>query len=473
LLCGFAYAIKYTAVLILPFAFGWMVWRAGLRFGSVLRLGLPAALLIGPWVIRNWVWLGNPVAPFANSWFPNAYYHAGMERIYVENLSHYQGIKHWWQIPLDLTLRGGIVGGTFNPAFLMLPLSLLSMRWSQGRRLLLAALIFALPAWLNTGARFLIPSAPFAAMALGLALESIPAALPATCVFAAVAAWPPAVSAYGDPWNWRIGGFPIREAFRTQPATPYLLKNLPDYALKQPIEFHVPPGERVFSFAGRPDGYIDRDIVVSYESALGNQVQDTMWAPQAHPPVVRQRFRFLPVETRSVRVRNNATEKNFWTVAEMRIFFQGSELSRQQSWKVSAAPNGWEAPLAFDNSYATRWSSWEGLSPRAYLRLEFPTSLKLDEVVLEVDPVWEAKPQVDILLPSGRWAAITDTSEFVKAEPPGGIRLAAARHVKELGLRYLLVSEGDLVFQDLNKYAKYWGVTQLAEANGTRLYRID
>jgi hypothetical protein len=473
LLSGYAYAVKYTAVLTLPFAVIWIWWQGGFRAGRVARVAIPAAILISPWVIRNWLWLGNPVAPFANAWFPNPFYHPGMEHLYVEMLKHYQGIKHWWQIPLDLTLRGGLVGGTFNPVFLMLPLSLMALRSSQGRRLLLAAVVFAIPAWFNTGARFLIPSAPFAAMALGIALQQIPSVLPLVCAFAALVAWPTAVSAYGDGWNWRIGAFPFREAVRQEPVGPYLLKHLPDYALKPVVERDVPAGERIFSFAGRPDGYLDRDIVVSYESTLGNLVQDILWAPQAHAPAVRQRFRFLPVKTRSVRITNNTTNDAFWTVAEMRVFSQGHEVPRDAAWKVSAWPNGWEASLAFDNSYATRWSTWQAMGPRAHLQLNFPAPLPIDEVALECDPAWEAKLQADILLPSGRWVAMTDTPEFVKAEPPGGIRLAAARDVKQLGFRYLLVSEGDMVYQDFAKYFKYWGITQLAEANGTRLYRID
>ena len=78
---------------------------------------LPASLMVLPWVLRNWIWLGNPFAPFFNSWFPNPYYHAGMERIYAESLFHYNGIKHNWEIPLQLTLRGGLVGGLYGPVF--------------------------------------------------------------------------------------------------------------------------------------------------------------------------------------------------------------------------------------------------------------------------------------------------------------------------------------------------------------------
>src|SRR5207237_125606 len=105
---------------------------------------------------------------------------------------------HWWQIPLDLTLRGGIVSGTFSPVFLMLPLSLIGWRKSQVRRLLFAAIIFGEPALLNTGARFLIPAAPFAAMALGIAMESVGLAAGGRPMLRAT--WWSAMKARGATW---------------------------------------------------------------------------------------------------------------------------------------------------------------------------------------------------------------------------------------------------------------------------------
>ena len=130
-----------------------------------------------------------------------------------------------------------------------------------------------------------------------------------------------------------------------------------------PSNSQVPRGERIFSFAGRPQAYIDRDIIVSYESTLGNLANDILWAPQAHKPSHAQHFKFLPVTTRAVRVVNIASATDFWTVSEMRLRFQGRELPRSPAWRISASPNGWEAPLAFDNSYATRWSTWEAMAP--------------------------------------------------------------------------------------------------------------
>src|ERR1035437_8322325 len=203
LLSGAAYAAKYTAFLTLPFAFAWVCFSRR-HFPSrrdFLCLVLPALAMVAPWTLRNWFWIGNPFAPFFNSWFPNPYYHAGMERIYADLLRHYTAIKHYWEIPLQLTLRGGLVEGMFGPVFLLAPLGLFALRFKAGRRLLLAALVFALPAYLNVGANFLIPSAPFLALAMGVGLAEVPGALPVLALFQALVCWPPVLSTYCDPWH--------------------------------------------------------------------------------------------------------------------------------------------------------------------------------------------------------------------------------------------------------------------------------
>jgi hypothetical protein len=396
-----------------------------------------------------------------------------MERIYTDQLGHYPEIKHYWEIPLQLTLRGALVSGVFGPVFLLAPLALLALRWKDGRRLLLAGLIFAVPAYLNTGARFLIPCAPFLAMAMGLALSEVPGALPALALFQALLCWPAVLSTYCDPWTWRISSFPLDAALRDEPSGPYITRSIGDYALKPIIEMTVPPGGKVFSFAGFPEAYVDRDVVVQYESTLGNLVNDILLAPQGHPPNSEEHFKFLPVTTRAVRVVNIASAPGFWTVAELRIRSAGRPLPRSPAWRLSAWPNGSEVQLAFDNSYATRWSTWEAMSPHAHIQVEFPAPQRIDEVVLECEPAWEAHLQVEVRLDSGRWVALTDTPEFVKADFPTGIRRAAARDVKALGIHYLLMNDGDYLYQDIKKYANFWGVTHLADANGTHFYHID
>jgi hypothetical protein len=475
LLAGAAYATKYTAFLAFPFALGCVLWwkRGAWRWSQVARLAVPAALLVAPWVIRNWLWLGNPVAPFFNSWFPNPYYHAGMERIYAEILRHYVGLKHSWQIPLELTLRGGITDGLFGPVFLLFPLTLFALRLKVGRRLLLAAVVFGLPAFLNVGSRFVISSAPFVALAIGITMAEIPGALPLLGLFQCLLCWPTAVSTYCTPWAWRIGSFPYEAAFRREPEQHFLEEHLSEYGLKAPVELDVPPGEKVFTFSGRPHAYFDREFVVSYQSTLGNLAQDILWAPQGHRPDHQFHFKFLPVSTRGIRVVNMSYSPDFWTVAELRLYTTGRELPRSPDWRLSAQPNGWEVQLAFDHSYATRWSTWQGMSPGDRIQVELPQRETVDEVVLECEPAWAARPQVEILLPTGRWVPITDTKEVVRVEPPEGIRRAAIRDLKALGFHFILVNPGDMPYQDMDKYPHHWGVTELAKVNGTRLYHLD
>src|SRR5262249_17994876 len=152
-----------------------------------------------------------------NRWFPNPYFHAGSEQSYVSDLSRYEGINHFWEIPLELTLRGRHISGMIGPVLLLAPLVLLAIRNVQGRRLLAAAAIVAIPAWFNTGARFLIPAIPFVTLAMGIAMENSRGVLPVLAMFEALVCWPGVLSIYADPVSWRIREIPWQAALRREP----------------------------------------------------------------------------------------------------------------------------------------------------------------------------------------------------------------------------------------------------------------
>ena len=86
LFVGFCYAIKYTGWITFPFA---VVALRGRGLGRVIP---SAALTAVPWMIRNWLWVHNPFAPFLNSWFPNPFYSAEMEASYLHDLRHIEGV---------------------------------------------------------------------------------------------------------------------------------------------------------------------------------------------------------------------------------------------------------------------------------------------------------------------------------------------------------------------------------------------
>src|SRR5262249_28488208 len=230
-------------------------------------------------------------------------------------------------------------------------LALLALRYRLGRWMLLAAGIFALPALLNTGTRFLIPSLPFLAMAMGMAFQNSWGVVPLLAAFQAGLSWPAILPLYCQSFAWRLRSIPWEAALRKVPADVYITHYSPDYPLARKIELQVPSGGRIFSFAGRPESYINREVLVSYESAEANLMYDIMQAPiDGYKPVQRLKFPFAAQPLQAVRLVQTGTAKAFWTVSEVRIFNGSGEVARKPGWRLSATPNGWEVQLAFDNS---------------------------------------------------------------------------------------------------------------------------
>ena len=80
--------------------------------------------MIAPWLLKNWIYLQNPVAPFFNRLFPNPYVTLAFEDTYRRMMAIYH-LKSRWQIPMDVTTYGSI-SGLLGPVFLLSPLALLS-----------------------------------------------------------------------------------------------------------------------------------------------------------------------------------------------------------------------------------------------------------------------------------------------------------------------------------------------------------
>jgi hypothetical protein len=176
LLCGFCYASKYTAFIAIPYALAFVAWKLAKAREPVWRtlavMGVCAAVVMIPWLLKNWILVENPVAPFFNRLFPNPYMHIGFEDIYRAQMRHYH-IGKYSRIPWEAAVRGGALQGLIGPVFLLAPLALLSLRSRVGRLLLLGAVVFALPYATNIGTRFLIPALPFVALGMSLAIAPV------------------------------------------------------------------------------------------------------------------------------------------------------------------------------------------------------------------------------------------------------------------------------------------------------------
>ncbi len=129
------------------------------------------------------------------------------------------------------------------------------------------------------------------------------------------------------------------------------------------IETYVPKDGKVFTFSQPGAAYTSRQILVGYEGAFNELLQDILWTPMFRDfqPTRILTFQFPPRQLRKLRIVQTASvpDEAQWSVSELRVFSGGRELPRDPQWRLTAHPNPWDIQLAFDNSSVTRWRSWQ------------------------------------------------------------------------------------------------------------------
>jgi len=480
-LAGFAYAVKYTAFLAVPYALGFIAWRSWRRRLPMTRplaaIAGCALVMIAPWTIKNWVWVDNPVAPFFNRVFPNPYVHVAFEEEYAKRMRNYDGLKSHWDIPKELTVRGGVLQGLLGPVFLLAPIALLAVRFQTGRRLLAAGLLFGLTYATNIGTRFLIPALPFLALSMALALARTPGLTALVVVAHAYSAWPSIMRDYCDRYAWRLDRIPTRQALRWEPEDRYMDRVWPPYATARMVEAMVPANGKVLTFNGLAESYTRREVLVAYRAALNGMLGEIMWTPvmPEYPPVGRVRFRFASQPLKKLRVVQTASgSPEHWTISEFRVYQRGRELPRTPGWRLTAKPNPWNVGLAFDNSPVTRWKCQYPLYSGMYVEVDFGRAEETDLVVLECSLGQETvRLRLEGMDARGRLIPLSETPELSRTPPIFGLRRAAAEELKLRGVTHLLVHENDLFGNDYRDMAEAWGLTELGERYGFRLYKIN
>jgi hypothetical protein len=477
LLAGYCYAAKYTAFVMIVYAIGFIIWRTREWRPALTVLGC-SFIMIAPWVIKNWIYVHNPVAPFANQWFPNPYFYVSVEKDWTATLRDYR-LKNLWALPLEVTVRGLVTQGLLGPVFLAAPLALLALRQREGRKLLLPCALVLLPYIGNIGTRFLISSLPFLSLALALTLEAAaPLLLVAVILVHAVTSWPSVMRTYSDTWVWSLRDIPFKAALRIIPEKIFLADHW-DYQWARMIETEVPPGKLVFTFTGVPDAYTTREVLISYWGALNNDIGDALimgWNKGWQPDkmwifsVPKQKYRRLRlVQTGTATIRQEQ-----WSVHEMRFFDDGMELPRRPEWRLEAWPDPWAVQRAFDNSEATRWRSWDTLRPGMWMAVDFGREQPVDQVRVELSgDEWEARMHLETMDATGRWVPLTAHLELQNALYPGLLRRAATYEAHLRGVDYFLIKDDDFGAKDYAEYPETWGWTRLDHAYGASLYRVN
>ena len=470
LLAGFALATKYTAALAIFYAAGMVAWRN--RRAALITAGC-AALVAAPWLVKNWIYLQNPLAPFFNRWFPNPYVMVSFEETYRSMFATY-GLASRWSIPWEASVRGGL-GGVLGPVFLLAPLGLLALRTREGRQLWLAIVVFGGVYFTNVGARFLIPIAPFVALTMMLALQAAPKLTVAIALLHAVISWPALVPRYARSDTWRLDKFPWHEALRLRDPGHYLETHLVGYRIDRLIEERTRPASTVFTFTPIPEAYTSRRIRVEYQAAQNKIAGALLWTAteDTYVPTSRRRFTFPRQGVTGLRLVQTGTGPALWTIHELRVLDGLDELPRDPDWRLSARPYPWGLPEAFDNSLATFWMCGSFLQPGQFVQIDFGRARQTDAVVIESSPNQTGlRLRLEGREGAGNWRTLSGAPAERSAPRPLGLRRAVAAELKHRGIDYVLLFDGQVGAEDFRINSELWNATPVGDYKGARLYEL-
>jgi hypothetical protein len=474
-LAGYCYAAKYTAFVMTIYAVGFVAWKSRKEWMRPLVVAGCAAAMIVPWVAKDWIYMQNPVAPFFNKVFRNPYRRIVAEQEYNEYLSR-MGVENKWTLPLEVTIRGANTGGLIGPVFLLAPLALLALRFREGRRLLLPGVLLLAPYLANVGTRFLIPCLPFFALSMAMAI-SYPPALAAVLVVHAILSWPSIITRYSSIYAWRLDRILYKQALRIIPQDKYLRQNFGAYGIARMIEEQVPKGAPVLAVNGLPDSYTTHEILVGFQSAYNDDLADilnTGW-DDGRQPLRRIVFKFPATAVRDVRILQTGVGAPLeeFKAHEVRYYSNGAELPRDPAWRLRAWPNPWDVQMAFDNSPATRWRSWETATPGMYIETDFPKYELLDQVTMETSLDYaNLRWQVESKNASGQWVKIASNPETQNIAAPAAIRKWASRELHERGIDYIVMQDTDWGAEDMREDPESWGMKEIAKGYGARIFKV-
>jgi hypothetical protein len=471
-LAGFCYAIKLPGIVVVAGAV--LFVAAQRRWKPALVVAAGAALMMAPWIVRDVALTGNPVAPLMNRVFPNPYFHIATEEELAANLRSLGDVRPA-QVPWELAF-GDHLTGTFGPLLMVLPIGLLALRHRAGRLLWAAALLLALPWLTNTGARFLMPAVVLAAIALGMVLPR-PAAWAAIAI-QAVLCWPHVLDTWETRYSFRLHDFPLAAAAGAESEADYCKRRFEEYNVARMIQHVTPPGSRTLALLSVANAYLDREVAVTWQSAEADQLLDTLRLASLYSDVPIFDWKAVWPEriVHAVRFRMPMAYQGEWDISEVQLFSGENQLFNSPQWTLSAWPNRWEGPLAFDNNLATRWRTWETVREGMYLDVELGNPQRLTATVLvSHTPVLHVPLEIHGLDMKGQWHLLSNTPQAIP-RPPQDLRLEAAQALKRAGFRYLLVPTGKGGNAPLGNMlmgnAAAWGMDPVGEAGSFSLYRV-
>ena len=472
LLAGFCFGIKITG---LPVVAGTAIAVLVLARRPLPFLLVTAAAMIpmAPWVLRAFIFTGNPAAPLLNAWFPNAFFNAAAEAQMAINLRSYAGFN-WHDAPWEYAMRGNLQG-IIGPLLFALPFALLAARKRAGQLLLLAALVALSPWFFNAGTRFLMPAIPFLTLAL---CSFVPVSLLLTlAAIQLLLCWPPVLQRLEGPYAWSFHSIPWRAALRMEPEAEYLQRTIGEYPIARMVEDNTAPRDRIYGLTAVATAYTTRDVAVYWYSTPDQELEEALAIAIAHEPMVQASAALAGSPITGMRVVAGADSSQEFRIFELQLSLRGERLLPGPSWKGQASPGNSEVPMAFDNNRATSWRVRSRTERGMFLSVLFrePTSLDHVDVVLPA-----SSSSVPFLLQTqtngGPWRTVADLLRTATL-PPADLRREATRALRRAGFRFVLAHAGadgiDSISDDMVKHTAAWGLRDRAELAPVHLFEIE
>lgn len=480
LLAGLAFATKFSTFLAaagfaVVVALRW--WKHRDLHWRWTAAGFAAlALLALPFLVRNWIWYENPIAPFGNAWFPNPNFSSWVETDYRANQRTYGWLTSYWQVPWDIAFGGKNLQGIIGPITLLLPAGLLALRMPGGLLLLVCGCIALSTYPQNVGVRFLIPAIPFFYLPLAMVVTRWREALGALLAMQAVACWPSLVSAYTETYALILAPIPtIAQVTRATPEDETLAYRLNTYLAARWLDKNVKPGERVFGYSVYVEAYSAAHACVAHASTHCFQIADVLasglW--KGDSPTRGFHWEFPQAPVRSLRLRQTATGQDRWDLREIRLFRGAERVPLPPGTRWEASRNAKDLPYLHDGDLVTGWSPWEYLAPGQSVTLHFPEPLPLDRVEVETLFPQEA---VRVLLEApnaaGAWDLLAPAAQAVPTENRPDLRRAATAEMYRRDFRYLFFMQHEALAREMEEDPVAWNVELAAHGQDYRVFRI-
>ena len=466
LLSGFAVAIKYPGILAVLYAISFVCWKTR-AWKSVLSLLACSTLMIAPWMLKNWISIGNPVTPFFNRVFPNPNVTIAFEDEYSKNLRHFNGAELNWHIPFDVTITGNKVQGNLGPAFLLVPLAFASRKNAEVRRLLFAGAAFTIPWFANLGTRFLIPCAPFFALALAIAITKINWAVPVFAVVQTVISWPSVVGLYCEQYNWRLVDFPLAAALRQIPEADFIAPRIDGYAIAKMVDRNTQPGDVIYTALPLPEAYSERTYVLNYTGALNQALQEMRWTPfnTDFQPTVRLAFQPQAPNAQAFRIVQKGNCGGYWSLSEVRW-------TPDSPAQITAHPEPWRANWAHDGNPATRWKIWQSTKPGMYWEARFKRPQPLETVEIDASPD-QSNTCIELQTESaGAWTTHAKSPQMLAIPLAIDIRKRITEEFHNQHITHILIHKDERAADDFETGQTDWGIAKTGESGPARLYKI-